>query len=41
MMAKTERHKQMRSRNYTVAGLLVACVILFFILSIVKMSGGG
>ena len=40
-MVESERHKQMKGRNYTIAGILFALVILFFVVSIVKMQGAG
>lgn len=35
----TSRHKQMRARNLALGGVLLALVILFFVISIVKMQG--
>ena len=34
-----ERHRRRRGRNYALAGVLVALVVLFFVVTIVKMSG--
>jgi len=33
-----EQHRRKRVRNYTLAGVLFALAILFFIVTIVKMS---
>ncbi len=38
-MAITEHHKRRRTRNFALAGVLLALVILFFAITIVKMSG--
>jgi hypothetical protein len=38
-MALSDRHRQRRGRNLAVAGVLAALVILFFFITIIKMSG--
>ena len=40
VMPLSDRHRQKRGRNYALAGALVFLVVLFFVVSIVKMSGG-
>lgn len=35
-----ERKRRLRSRNLAVAGVLAALVVLFYVVAIVKMSGG-
>jgi hypothetical protein len=37
-MPLSDRHRQKRGRNYALAAALLALVVLFFIVSIVKMS---
>jgi hypothetical protein len=36
-----EEHKKRRVRNWTIAGLLIVLVILFYLATIAKMAGGG
>jgi len=36
----SEQHKRRRGRNLALAAVLFAIVILFFIITLVKMSGG-
>lgn len=38
-MPINDQHKRRRGRNYALAGVLVALVVLFFVVTIVKMSG--
>ncbi|WP_439817390.1 hypothetical protein [Zavarzinia sp. CC-PAN008] len=38
-MPVSEMHRKRRTRNYVVAGILVGLVVLFFAISIAKMSG--
>lgn len=35
-----ERRRRLRNRNLAVAGILAALVVLFYVVAIVKMSGG-
>jgi hypothetical protein len=35
----TEEHRRRRGRNLALAGVLLALVVLFFILTLVKMGG--
>lgn len=37
---REERQRRLRSRNLVVAAVLGALVVLFYIVAIVKMSGG-
>ena len=37
-MAKSERHRKMRERNYALVGVLFALVILFFVVTLVKLG---
>jgi len=37
----SEHHRRKRGRNYALAGVLLFLVALFFVVSIVKMQGGG
>jgi hypothetical protein len=39
-MPLNDQHKKMRARNYALGGVLLALVIIFFVVSIVKMKGG-
>lgn len=39
-MPISEQHKQKRGRNIALAGVLFFLVVLFFVVSIVKMGGG-
>ena len=34
-------HKRRRARNYALGGVLLALVILFYLITIAKMTGGG
>jgi hypothetical protein len=34
-----EEHKKKRSRNYALAGVLLAIVVIFFVVTIVKLKG--
>ena len=34
-----EEHKKKRARNYALAGVLFALVIIFFVVTIVKLKG--
>jgi len=34
-------HRQRRGRNYALAGILLVLVVLFFITTLVKLSGQG
>ncbi len=38
-MPITERHKRRRGRNLALAGALLALVVLFFLVTLVKLSG--
>jgi predicted nucleic acid-binding Zn ribbon protein len=38
-MPITEEHKRRRGRNFTLAGFLALLVVLFFVVTIVKMGG--
>lgn len=38
-MPITELHKRKLTKNLTVAGILVAVIILFFVLTLVKLNG--
>ncbi|HYM32324.1 MAG TPA: hypothetical protein VEU47_13545 [Candidatus Cybelea sp.] len=38
-MPITEQHRRMRARNYALGGVLLALVLLFFAVTIVKMKG--
>ena len=38
-MAHDEEHKRRRVRNLAVGGILIALVVLFYLITIVKMSG--
>jgi hypothetical protein len=35
----TDEHRRRRGRNFALAGVLLALVVLFFILTLVKMGG--
>lgn len=39
-MPVSEQHRRKRARNYALAGVLLFLVVLFFVVSIVKMKGG-
>jgi len=34
-------HRQRRARNYALGGALLALVVLFFFIALVKFQGGG
>ena len=38
-MPITEEHRRRRGRNYALAGVLLALVALFFVITIVKFQG--
>ena len=38
-MPLTDLHRRRRGRNFAVGGALLALVILFFFITIIKMSG--
>lgn len=38
-MPVSEMHRKRRGRNYALAGVLLFLVVLFFIVSLVKMGG--
>jgi len=40
-MPLSEEHRRKRGRNFALAGVLLFLVVLFFVVSIVKMKGGG
>lgn len=40
MARDDDRHKRQRIRNLAVGGILIALVILFYLITVVKMSGG-
>ena len=40
-MPITDQHRRMRARNLALGGVLLALVVLFFIVTIVKMRGIG
>jgi len=37
----TDLHRKRKGRNYALAGFLLGLVVLFFIVTITKMSGNG
>ena len=39
-MPLSDEHRRRRGRNYALAGVLLFLVVLFFVVSIVKMKGG-
>ena len=39
-MPLSDEHRRKRGRNYALAGVLLFLVVLFFVVSIVKMKGG-
>ena len=39
-MAIGERHRQQRAKNFALAGALFGLVVLFFLVTLVKMKGG-
>jgi hypothetical protein len=40
-MPLSDEHRRRRGRNYALAAVLLFLVALFFVVSIVKMQGGG
>ena len=40
-MPMSDEHRRKRGRNYALAAVLLFLVALFFVVSIVKMQGGG
>jgi hypothetical protein len=40
-MPQSDMHRQRRGRNYALGGFLLALVVIFFVVTIVKMKGGG
>lgn len=40
-MPLSEEHRRKRGRNFALAGVLLFLVVLFFVVSLVKMGGGG
>jgi len=38
-MPITELHKRKRVKNFTVAGILIGLMVLFFVLTLVKLDG--
>lgn len=38
-MAPSEMHRQRRGRNYALGGFLLVLVVIFFIVTLVKMKG--
>jgi hypothetical protein len=40
-MPISDEHRRKRGRNYALAGVLLFLVVLFFVVSIVKMQSGG
>ena len=38
-MPVSDEHKKRRGRNYALGGVLLALVVLFFFITIAKMSG--
>ena len=40
-MPQPEEHKRRRSRNILLGSVLVGLVVLFYVLTIVKLKGGG
>ncbi len=38
-MPITEEHKRRRGRNFALAGILLALVVLFFMITIAKLQG--
>jgi hypothetical protein len=39
-MPPSEQHRRMRGRNLALAWFLAALVVLFFVVTLVKMKGG-
>lgn len=40
-MAQSDMHRQRRGRNYALGGFLLVLVVIFFVVTIVKMKGMG
>jgi hypothetical protein len=40
-MPQSDMHRQRRGRNYALGGFLLVLVIIFFVVTLVKMKGGG
>lgn len=40
-MSVSDEKKKMKMRNYVVGGILVALVVLFYLITVVKMGEGG
>jgi hypothetical protein len=40
-MPLSKRHKELRSRNIVLAGVLFGLVALFFVITLVKFGGNG
>lgn len=38
-MPISDRHREKRGRNLALAGVLIVLVVLFFVVSVVKMGG--
>jgi len=38
---RSDLHRQRRARNYVLGGVLLALVVLFFFIAMVKFRGGG
>jgi hypothetical protein len=38
-MPPSELHQRKRAKNLTVAGILLALIVLFFIITIIKLGG--
>lgn len=41
MKHPSERHKRQRVKNLVLLGVLFGVVVLFYLIAIVKLSGGG
>jgi hypothetical protein len=39
-MPLSEEHRRNRAKNYLLGGVLVAVVVLFFVITIVRLGGG-
>lgn len=40
-MPKTDEKKKLKMRNFVVGGILIALVVLFYLITVVKMGGNG
>jgi hypothetical protein len=38
-MPLSDEHRRLRGRNYTVAAILVAMMVLFFVVTMVRIAG--